>query len=71
MGYKREGSRKGVSVATYCLRCSQLADSFHPDDGRDIFLRNIGSYNSQHGTTTQETGFFIVTLMKASNLTQH
>jgi hypothetical protein len=24
----------------------RLSDSFHPDDGGDTFLRNVGSYNS-------------------------
>jgi hypothetical protein len=33
-----------ASVASYCLRYSYLADSFHPDDGGDMFLRNIGSH---------------------------
>jgi hypothetical protein len=33
-----------ASVASYCQRCSYLADSCHLDDGGDTFLRNVGSY---------------------------
>jgi hypothetical protein len=31
---------------THRLRCSQLADSMHPDDGGDTFLRNVVSYKN-------------------------
>jgi hypothetical protein len=27
-----------ASAASYCQRCSELADSFHHDDGGDTFL---------------------------------
>jgi hypothetical protein len=29
---------------SYCQYWSYLADSCHPDDGGDTFLRNVGSY---------------------------
>jgi hypothetical protein len=32
------------SVASYCQRCSKPADSFHPDDRGNKFLRIVGSY---------------------------
>jgi hypothetical protein len=37
-------SSQCASVASYCYRCSYLANSCHPDDGGDTFLGNIGSY---------------------------
>jgi hypothetical protein len=33
------------------------ADSFHPDDRGNIFLQNIGSYQS-HTVSPQKTAFF-------------
>jgi hypothetical protein len=39
-------SSQRASVATYCQRCFQLADSCHPGNGGDTFLRNVGSYKS-------------------------
>jgi hypothetical protein len=35
-----------ASVAGYWYNCSYLTDPCHPDDGGDIFLRNIGSSKS-------------------------
>jgi hypothetical protein len=36
-----------------------LADSFHPDDGGDMLLQNIGSYKSHMASQPQKTAFFI------------
>jgi hypothetical protein len=44
-------------------------DFCYPDEGGAMFLRNVGSYKSPHGVTTQKTPFFIVTAVKTSNLT--
>jgi hypothetical protein len=42
---------------------------FHPEDGGDMFLRNVGSYKEQHGVfIPQKTAFFIVTAVKTSHL---
>jgi hypothetical protein len=35
----------GITVSSYGSH-SQLADSCHPDDGGDTFLRSVGSYKS-------------------------
>jgi hypothetical protein len=37
---------QGVAVASYCLRCSWLTGSFHPDDGVHNFLQNVRPYKS-------------------------
>jgi hypothetical protein len=39
-----------------------------PDDGGDMFLRNVASIKTR-GAISQKTAFFIVTAMKTSNLT--
>jgi hypothetical protein len=33
---------KTLAFTSYCLRCSYIDDSFHPDDGDRLF-RNVGS----------------------------
>jgi hypothetical protein len=49
---------------------SAVADSFHPGDGGDTFLRNVGSYKSHtflqdpQGIASQKTTFIIVTSRK-------
>jgi hypothetical protein len=44
----RRISKLGTTLALTsnydCLHCSYLDDSFDPDDGGDMFLRNVGSY---------------------------
>jgi hypothetical protein len=52
------------------FQLSYLADSFHPEDEDDTFIRNVGS-NEPHGTTSQKTAFFRVTALETSNLTQN
>jgi hypothetical protein len=34
------------SVAGYCKHCSKLIGSLYPDDRRETFFRNVGSYKS-------------------------
>jgi hypothetical protein len=36
-------SKQRASVTSYFWRCSKLGNSFHPDDGGDTFLRNVGT----------------------------
>jgi hypothetical protein len=43
---------------------------FYPEDGGDMFLRNVGSRKDLHGATSQKKAFFVVTAVKTSNLTQ-
>jgi hypothetical protein len=45
-----------------------LADSFHPEDRCETFLRNVGS-NKTHCAISKEMAFFIVTAVKTPNLT--
>jgi hypothetical protein len=33
-------------LRTLAVTGSQSADSFHPDDGGDMFFRNVGSFKS-------------------------
>jgi hypothetical protein len=35
-----------ASIASYRYRCSQLTDSYYPDDGGVTFLRIVASYKS-------------------------
>jgi hypothetical protein len=53
------------------IRVTRLGElgTTHPDEGGVKFLRNVGSYKSPHGVTSQKTPFFIVTAVKTSNLT--
>jgi hypothetical protein len=42
---------------------------FYPDDGRETFLRNVGSHKTYRMATFKKTAFFIVTAVKTSNPT--
>jgi hypothetical protein len=60
---------------TACFGCSLLLKLFparrfcHLDFGGDKFFRNVGSYKI--GVKSQKTAFFIVTAVKASDLTEY
>jgi hypothetical protein len=45
-GIGEVGTTLAVTSNRSPLRCSQLADSCHPDDRGDTFLRNVSSYKS-------------------------
>jgi hypothetical protein len=50
---------RNVAVATYF---------FHPDDGGQMFIRNVGIKQKPHGITSQYTPSIVVTAEEMSNL---
>jgi hypothetical protein len=53
----------------FLLTCSQIANYFHLDDGSGMFLRNVGSYNSNAASHLRKITFLIVATVNTSNLT--
>jgi hypothetical protein len=43
---------------------------FHPEDGGDMFLRNVGYFNGIHGVISQKIVLFITTAVRTSNQTE-
>jgi hypothetical protein len=52
-------SLQRASVASYCWFCFLPADSFDPDDGYDMFLRNVGSYKIQPHHIPEDDIYYI------------
>jgi hypothetical protein len=50
-----------VTAATYS-RWFLARGFFYPEDGGDIFLRNVGSQKI-HGATSQKTAFFRIVIL--------
>jgi hypothetical protein len=55
--------RSVFEVATYCKHFPYFSDSFYPDVGGDVFLRNVGSGKS-HMASHSRRLFFMVTALK-------
>jgi hypothetical protein len=46
-----------------------ISDSFHPENGVDTFLRYVGSNKKHNEDTSQKVAFFIIAVLKTSNIT--
>jgi hypothetical protein len=55
------------SSASEVLTLFPIRGFFYPEDGGEMFLRNVGFYKDPHGATSQKATFFIVTAVKPPN----
>jgi hypothetical protein len=63
-------SRLSIESAATCSLWFLARGFFYLEDGGDTFLRNVGS-QELHGARSDKTSFFIVTVVKTSNLKKY